>query len=193
MSQSTLSSGHGRSVPMEGVSASCRAWRLPCHLRPYFSSLSSTVPPRSCLSTSKSTRPSVNASGNRAFICSRFSAIRSGERDAETPVVIFFTRSPVSSLRRVVLYRSASGDSCVRSLRLRGSCSAAWRFFRNSASSRFIAARLEICLSRRASASSFAIRASRLRYASIAAALRAAAAAEPGIANSPVTRAAFSA
>ena len=67
VSQSTLSSGQGRRVPVEGVSASCRARRLPCQLSPYSSSRSSTVPPRSWRSTSKSTLPSVNASGNRSF------------------------------------------------------------------------------------------------------------------------------
>ena len=44
VSQSTLSSGQGRSVPVEGVRASWRARRLPCQLRPYFSSRVSDNP-----------------------------------------------------------------------------------------------------------------------------------------------------
>ena len=43
VSQSTLSSGQGRRVPVEGVNANWRAWRLPCQLSPYFSSRSSTA------------------------------------------------------------------------------------------------------------------------------------------------------
>ena len=89
VSQSTLSSGHGRSVPVEGVSASRRARRFPCQLRPYFSSLSPTASPRSWRSTSKSTLPSVNASGNRACRRSRLSAITSTERVSGSPATIF--------------------------------------------------------------------------------------------------------
>lgn len=47
VSQSTLSSGHGRRVPALGVRAKRRTCRFPCQLRPYFSSPSSITSPRS--------------------------------------------------------------------------------------------------------------------------------------------------
>ena len=90
VSQSTLSSGQGRRVPVDGVRASCRARRLPCQLRPYFSSRSSTTPPSSCLSTSKSILPSTTVSGKRAFSCSIFSATISAEVVSVSRAVNFF-------------------------------------------------------------------------------------------------------
>src|ERR1039457_1517544 len=90
VSQSTLSSGHGRSVPVEGVRAAWRARRLPGQLRLYFSSRSSTAPPRSCFRTSKSSFPSVNASGKRALSCSMLPATRSGDLVSGSSAVSFF-------------------------------------------------------------------------------------------------------
>src|ERR1022692_3567029 len=94
VSQSTLSSGQGRSVPVEGVRASWRARRLPCQLRPYFSSRSSRAPPRSCFSTSKSTFPSVNASGKRVLSSSILPATISGDLVSASSAVSFFIFFP---------------------------------------------------------------------------------------------------
>ena len=77
--RSAPSSGHGRKVPVEGVRESWRARRLPCQLRPYFSSRSSTAPPRSCFSTSKSSFPSAQASGKSSLRRSIFSATTSAD------------------------------------------------------------------------------------------------------------------
>src|ERR1039457_1825719 len=90
VSHSTLSSGHGRSVPVDGVRASWRARRLPCQLRPYFSSRSSTAPPRSCFRTSKFIFPSVNASGKRVLSCSMLPSTISGDLVSESSAVSFF-------------------------------------------------------------------------------------------------------
>src|SRR6185503_10817842 len=99
VSQSTLSSGHGLRVPVEGVSASWRERRLPCQVSPYFSSASVTVlSPTSAFSTSMFTEtpsgPSVRISGKSAFSRSVFSATRSAERvsgSLTVGVVIMFS------------------------------------------------------------------------------------------------------
>ena len=64
VSQSTLSSGQGRSVPVLGVSASCRARRLPCQLRPYFVGIGDGLVTHQCLEHIHVYRRSVRAFRN---------------------------------------------------------------------------------------------------------------------------------
>ncbi len=105
VSQSTLSWGQGRSVPVEGVSASWRALRLPCQVRPYFSSMSVMVQsPTSALRTSTSTDsprgPSVTSPGKRDLSRSMFSVTKSGERVSLACAVSFFNALSVGSVVR---------------------------------------------------------------------------------------------
>src|SRR5690606_29845036 len=76
--------GNGRCLSHVGTEG------LPCQLRPYFSSRSSTCPPRSCFRTSKSPRPSVKASGKSSRRRSTFSATTSVERVSGSSGVSFF-------------------------------------------------------------------------------------------------------